>query len=117
MRRGTPSATRRGAAEGLIGGIQRPGAGPPLRTPKSVHSYLGREAADSTGVGIREGADADLTIFDPATVVDAATYEDPTLSSAGIPWVVVGGQVVGGHRRTARGSDPGAGALRGGAEG
>lgn len=43
---------------------------------------------------IKVGADADLTIFDPATVVDRATYEDPTLPSAGIPWVVVGGQVV-----------------------
>lgn len=43
---------------------------------------------------IKVGADADLTIFDPATVADRATYEDATLPSAGIPWVVVGGQVV-----------------------
>ncbi len=43
---------------------------------------------------IREGADADLTIFDPATVTDRATYEDATIPSAGIPFVVVGGQVV-----------------------
>jgi dihydroorotase len=43
---------------------------------------------------IRVGADADLTIFDPAAVVDRATYEDATLPSAGIPYVVVGGQVV-----------------------
>lgn len=43
---------------------------------------------------IREGVDADLTIFDPATVIDRATYEDATIPSAGIPFVIVGGQVV-----------------------
>jgi N-acyl-D-aspartate/D-glutamate deacylase len=43
---------------------------------------------------IRAGADADLTIFDPATVIDRATYEDASIPSAGIPYVVVGGQVV-----------------------
>lgn len=43
---------------------------------------------------VRVGADADLTIFDPATVIDRATYEDASIPSAGIPYVVVGGQVV-----------------------
>ena len=43
---------------------------------------------------VRVGADADLTIFDPATVIDRATYEDAGLPSAGIPYVIVGGQVV-----------------------
>jgi N-acyl-D-aspartate/D-glutamate deacylase len=43
---------------------------------------------------IRVGADADLTIFDPATVIDKSTYEDATIPSAGIPYVVVLGQVV-----------------------
>ncbi|MEO6445810.1 MAG: amidohydrolase family protein [Gemmatimonadaceae bacterium] len=42
---------------------------------------------------IAAGSDADLTIFDPATVIDRATYEDGTIPSAGIPWVIVGGQV------------------------
>jgi N-acyl-D-aspartate/D-glutamate deacylase len=42
---------------------------------------------------IRTGADADLTIFDPATVIDRATYEDASLPSAGIPCVIVGGEV------------------------
>jgi N-acyl-D-aspartate/D-glutamate deacylase len=50
------------------------------------------------------GADADLTIFDPATVIDRATYEDATLPSAGIPYVIVAGQVVvdGGELTSAR---------------
>ena len=43
---------------------------------------------------VRVGADADLTIFDPATVLDRATYEDAGIPSAGIPYVVVGGQIV-----------------------
>ena len=43
---------------------------------------------------IKEGADADLTIFDPSTVIDRATYEDASIPSAGIPFVVIGGQVV-----------------------
>ena len=53
---------------------------------------------------IRTGADADLTIFNPATVIDRSTYEDATIPSAGIPFVVVGGEVVvdGGELTAAR---------------
>jgi imidazolonepropionase-like amidohydrolase len=40
---------------------------------------------------VQVGADADLTLFDPATVVDRATYRKPTVPSAGIPYVIVGG--------------------------
>ena len=43
---------------------------------------------------IKVGADADLTIFDPATVQDRATYENGAIPSAGIPFVIVAGQVV-----------------------
>jgi N-acyl-D-aspartate/D-glutamate deacylase len=43
---------------------------------------------------VNVGADADLTIFDPATVIDKATYEDAAIPSAGIPFVIIGGQVV-----------------------
>lgn len=53
---------------------------------------------------IRVGADADLTIFDPATVSDRSTYEDATIPAAGIPYVIVGGEVVvdGGQLTAAR---------------
>jgi N-acyl-D-aspartate/D-glutamate deacylase len=43
---------------------------------------------------LKVGADADLAIFDPATVIDKATYEDASIPSAGIPYVIVNGQVV-----------------------
>ena len=43
---------------------------------------------------VKVGADADLTVFDPATVIDKSTYEDATIPSQGIPFVIVGGQVV-----------------------
>ena len=36
-------------------------------------------------------ADADLIIFDPETVIDRATYQEPTLSPAGMHYVLVNG--------------------------
>jgi dihydroorotase len=43
---------------------------------------------------VRVGADADLTVFDPARVLDRATFEDPWQPSAGIVHVLVGGVFV-----------------------
>ncbi len=43
---------------------------------------------------IEEGAYADLVLFDPATVIDRSTVEEPHLSSAGIDTVWVNGQIV-----------------------
>ncbi|WP_049572517.1 amidohydrolase family protein [Nonomuraea sp. SBT364] len=40
---------------------------------------------------IQPGADADLTVFDPATVTDRATYAATALPSAGFRHVLVGG--------------------------
>jgi N-acyl-D-aspartate/D-glutamate deacylase len=40
---------------------------------------------------IRVGADADLTVFDPGTVIDRATYQEPARYSEGIRHVLVGG--------------------------
>lgn len=43
---------------------------------------------------IREGAHADLVIFDPATIIDTATYSDPRRYPAGIKHVLVNGTAV-----------------------
>ncbi len=40
---------------------------------------------------VAEGAWADLTVFDPGVVADAATYDDPVLAPVGISHVLVNG--------------------------
>jgi N-acyl-D-aspartate/D-glutamate deacylase len=41
-----------------------------------------------------EGGIADLVVFDPATVVDGATFREPTRGPAGIRHVIVAGRLV-----------------------
>ena len=43
---------------------------------------------------LRPGQFADVTLFDPATVIDRATYPEPFQYSEGIEYVIVNGQVV-----------------------
>jgi N-acyl-D-amino-acid deacylase len=43
---------------------------------------------------VRPSQAADLTIFDPATVRDEATFEDPHRHPTGIPYVIINGAVV-----------------------
>jgi N-acyl-D-amino-acid deacylase len=43
---------------------------------------------------LREGMCADITLFDPATVIDKATYTAPFAYNEGIEYVVVNGQLV-----------------------
>src|ERR1051325_1423377 len=42
---------------------------------------------------LREGYFADITIFDPKTVIDRATFEDPNQYPVGINFVIVNGQI------------------------
>jgi dihydroorotase len=43
---------------------------------------------------LQVGADADITVFDPASIIDRATYDSPARYSEGIPYVLVGGTFV-----------------------
>ena len=41
---------------------------------------------------LEPGMVADLVLFDPASVADASTYEEPTLPARGVEYVMVGGE-------------------------
>ncbi|MFB8004384.1 amidohydrolase family protein [Nocardia sp. NPDC056000] len=60
-----------------------------------VHHLTGRPAQrlrlPDRGL-IREGYAADLVLFDPATVADTATFENPKQQARGIPYVLVNGE-------------------------
>src|SRR5437867_5824084 len=56
---------------------------------------------------LRVGADADMTIFDPATVVDRSTYREPSLSPRGIQHVIVNGVSVVANAQAVEGVAPG----------
>jgi N-acyl-D-aspartate/D-glutamate deacylase len=58
---------------------------------------------------IKSGADADLSIFDPNTVIDKATFENPRQSSEGFRYVLVGGTFVVRDGKFQPGGHPGQG--------
>jgi len=58
---------------------------------------------------IKVGADADITVFDPARVIDKATFEKPNQYSEGIPFVLVNGSLVVRDGTLVEGVKPGAG--------
>jgi N-acyl-D-amino-acid deacylase len=43
---------------------------------------------------VREGMDADLIIFDPDTIAERSTFQEPHQYPAGLPYVILNGQVV-----------------------
>jgi len=53
------------------------------------------------------GADGDITIFDPATVLDRSTYREPSLPPVGIQHVIVNGVSVVTNARPVEGVAPG----------
>ena len=46
---------------------------------------------------IKEGADADLTIFDPETILDGATFAELDIAPTGIDYVIVNGKLAMDH--------------------
>jgi len=56
---------------------------------------------------LQVGADADITVFDPARVVDRATFDKPAQYSDGIPYVLVNGALVVRNSELQDGAAPG----------
>jgi N-acyl-D-amino-acid deacylase len=66
----------------------------PLADAISRMSGLPAASLGLSGRGVlREGAYADIVVFDPATVADRATFRDPHQLSAGVSEVLVNGKV------------------------
>jgi N-acyl-D-amino-acid deacylase len=61
---------------------------------------------------LRQGAYADVVLFDPATIADRATFEQPTTPAAGIVSVMVNGRMVW-HDGATTGTRPGRALRRG----
>jgi N-acyl-D-amino-acid deacylase len=68
-----------------------------LSLPEAIRKMTGGPA-EIVGLAdrgfLREGYRADITVFDPATIIDHATYEDPHRYPSGISTVIVNGIVV-----------------------
>jgi N-acyl-D-aspartate/D-glutamate deacylase len=86
----------------------------PLMSAISKMSYMPAKFLEENGVEqmsqkgrIQVGADADITLFDPNTVTDNSTLEEPGLPSTGIPYVVVNGTVVVEDSKVLKGVYPG----------
>ncbi|HXH10909.1 MAG TPA: D-aminoacylase [Alphaproteobacteria bacterium] len=68
-----------------------------LSLPQAIYKMTGGSATALRLVDrglLREGSRADITLFDPATIVDRATYDEPHQYAAGIASVIVNGVVV-----------------------
>jgi N-acyl-D-aspartate/D-glutamate deacylase len=66
-----------------------------LTTEQAIHKMTGL-AADAVGVTDRgrlaPGLAADVVLYDPTSILDEATYEDPTRRARGIEYVFLGGR-------------------------
>ena len=63
---------------------------PPRRHPE-IHRAAGAAHAPHRSRGLKQGMWADVVVFDPATITDKATYENPNQFSEGMEYVLVNG--------------------------
>ena len=68
-----------------------------ISLPFAIHSSSGLTAEtlhlDGRGL-LRTGYFADIVVFDPKTIADQATYDNPEALAAGMKYVLVNGKVV-----------------------
>ncbi len=71
--------------------------------------YLGKTGLEAMKVRgrMQQGMIADITILDPKTVKDNATYTKGTLPTTGIPFVIVNGTIVVKDSKVLKGVNPG----------
>ena len=73
----------------------------PARRLEGMSSQMTRKGR------IQAGADADIAVFDPATIIDTATFEDDLSYSRGVAHVMVNGQFVVRDGENVAGARPG----------
>lgn len=92
--RGKPHPRLHGTFPELLGSVVRERRWMPLET--AIHKITGQPAArlglERRGL-LREGYEADVTVFDPGRIRSLATYESPELPPEGIRLVVRAGQI------------------------
>ncbi|MCI0435884.1 MAG: D-aminoacylase, partial [Gemmatimonadetes bacterium] len=94
LARGSPHPRSFGTFPRVLGHYCRDHGAMPLET--AIHKMTGMPAAKLRLIDrgrITAGAFADLVAFDPATVGDRATFEQPFQYPAGIEWVIVNGEI------------------------
>jgi N-acyl-D-aspartate/D-glutamate deacylase len=95
LRRGNPHPRNFGTFPRVLGVYVREAGH--LRLEDAIRKMTSLNAAKLflTDRGlVRPGHYADLTLFDPARILDRATYEQPFAYNEGIEYVIVNGQLV-----------------------
>jgi N-acyl-D-aspartate/D-glutamate deacylase len=95
LRRGNPHPRNFGTFPRVLGRYVRE-----LQTLQLEDAIRKMTWLNAAKVGLRDrgllvpGFYADITLFDPETVIDKSTYTEPFQYSDGIKWVIVNGKVV-----------------------
>ncbi len=95
LRRGNPHPRNFGTFPRVLGVYVREAGVISLEDAVRKMTSLNANKLGLEGRGqVRPGFYGDLTLFDPKTVIDKATYEKPFAYNEGIEYVIVNGQVV-----------------------
>ena len=90
--------TGKGVVAGLDYLYTRYGSGdltwPQLVEPAIRYAEEGFRLDQALPSSIAEGAVADITVFDPATITDRSTYENPHQFAVGVDHVIINGVLV-----------------------